>query len=100
METIVDTRNQAAPGPGRLKRLLYRLFPARIVPAPPTAEGYYNEDHLRTECLIVLSWADRLRMLVSGRMALIVNSRTDAKCERAITTAGIYVVAPSLTKAR
>jgi len=98
METIVDTRSQASQRPPLLKRLLYRLFPARLVPPPPPTEGFYNEDYLRTEGLVVFSWPDRIRMLISGRMALVVNTRTDVKCERSVTTAGVYVVAPSFSK--
>jgi len=75
-------------------RLRSRLFPRRHLPAPEDTEGF-APSYLVTSCVCQLDWADRLRVLVSGRLHVEIQTKTDVIVRRTQSQGTACVLPPS-----
>lgn len=75
------------------RTLLKRLFPSRFVPLPDDVEGM-APGAITTRITCSLDWTDRLRLLVSGRLEVMIRTQTDAPVERAVSTSACWVKEP------
>ena len=75
------------------KRLLSRLFPMRQPTIPDDLEGW-APSYMQTHVVAVLDWRDRLRVLVSGRIHVQTNTKTDVNVERMQSWSAVYVEPP------
>jgi len=84
-----------APTPRSLgRRLLDRLFPQQRLPIPEDTEGF-APSYMVTGCVCQLDWADRLRVLVSGRLHVEIQTKTDVVVRRAQSQSTVCVLPPS-----
>lgn len=82
----------------RRRTFMQRLFPARTLspcdwdnPEPGFAPGEFS-----TLTIAMLDWRDRLRALVSGRIAIEVRSATDVEVKRVKSRGVVFVLPPSM----
>ena len=73
--------------------VLSRLFPSRYVPRPEDEDGW-APGFISTRTVCVLSWPDRLRLLVSGALKVEAYTQTSVPVARARTVSGCYVLPP------
>jgi len=71
------------------RRLLRRLFPARALPPVNSPLTY-----IITAVHVRVSWADRLRLLASGRARINVRTYTDVEVKQAASVSAFEVEAP------
>jgi hypothetical protein len=84
-----------APTPRSLgRRLLDRLFPQRRLPIPEDTEGF-APSYMVTGCVCHLDWRDRLRVLVSGRVRIEIQTKTDVVVSRMQSQSVVCVLPPS-----
>lgn len=81
-----DTRNW-------WQRLLSRMFPARSVPIPEDLEGW-APSYMQTHVVATLDWRDRLRVLVSGKVHIQTNTKTDVPVGKMHSDSAVWVEAP------
>lgn len=75
------------------KRLLSRLFPMRQPTIPEDLDGWAPA-YMQTHVVANLDWRDRLRVLVSGRLHVQTNTKTDVNVERMQSWSAVYVEPP------
>lgn len=79
----------------RFWRVMFRLFPVRSAGVPEADPELYKEGHVMTTRIIAsISWADRLRILISGQIAIEINSRTSVEVTHATSTSVLFVLPP------
>ncbi len=81
-----DTRNW-------WQRALSRLFPAQPRPQLEDVDGM-APGYLSTEVTAYLDWADRLRVLVSGKVHVSTSTRTDVNVTKVHSESAVWVEAP------
>jgi hypothetical protein len=81
-----DTRNW-------WQRLLSRMFPARSVPIPEDLDGW-APSYMQTHVVATLDWRDRLRVLVSGKVHIQTNTKTDVPVGRMHSDSAVWAEAP------
>ena len=74
-------------------RLLVRMFPAASLAIPEDLEGW-APSYMQTHVVVCLDWRDRLRVLVSGRLHVQTNTKTDVHVERMASTSAVWVEPP------
>jgi hypothetical protein len=72
----------------RWEKLKSRLFPVRSLPIPESGE------HLMSHTIVVMDWADRLRVLIGGRVHILVQTETDVRVIDCVSKSVVYVEAP------
>jgi hypothetical protein len=76
------------------RRLLDRLFPQQRLPIPEDTEGF-APSYLVTGCVCQFDWKDRLRILVSGRIRVEIQTKTDVIVRRTQSQSTVNVLPPS-----
>ena len=71
------------------ERIRYRLFPHRHCFAPEAPATYKDCVSIRT--VTVLSWADRLRIMLTGRVVTETRTVTEHEVGNSVTNAVTYV---------
>lgn len=77
----------------RFQRLVERMFPGRWNSPPEDLEGF-APSYMVTEVIAVLDWKDRLRVLVSGKMKVSTQIKTDVIVHKMISQSAVYVLSP------
>ena len=75
------------------RRLLYRLFPSRLSPRWEDESGW-APSWMETNTEVHLNWADRLRLLISGRCRVEVATRTSVVVGKAESRSVFCVLPP------
>lgn len=75
------------------KRLLCRLFPARRPEIPEDLDGWATS-YMQTHVVWHADWCDRLRVLVSGKVHVQTNTKTDVDVKRMQSWSAVYVEPP------
>lgn len=94
---MIDQTNGYYVVPKRtlLQRMLRRLFPARpLMPVDESTTTDWAIDEMLTTVDIRLDWVDRLRVLVSGRVAVDVRTQTERTPGRVWSRSSMWVRAP------
>lgn len=87
--------NAMCAKPTLRQRLWWRLgYQWRIAETPAGAEAL--QGWMKTEVVVCLSFSDRLRLLLSGRLRLNVINHTDIQIGRAIASTDVLVVPPGV----
>lgn len=73
--------------------IMDRLFPVRYLEPPEEREGFAPGD-LSITTVVHLDWLDRLRIFLSGNLALKTRTQTDVEIAKASTTSAIWVLPP------
>lgn len=82
--------------PPRWKRVMRSIFPARFLDVDysiPPEPGFVPGEFM-TGVTLVFDWRDRLRLLVSGGVAVEVRTATDVIVDKAKSRSTFYVLAP------
>lgn len=82
---------EPAPRPTWRDRLRWKFFPMEVCPLPELP-GSRDCVKIRTVC--VLSFADRLRLLASGRLEVICRTCTENEVGETATSSVCYPLAP------
>jgi hypothetical protein len=80
--------------PSFRQRLLWRLFPTRSVPIPEDTDGF-APSYIMTRVISNLDWKDRLRVLLSGRLAVETQTKTDVVVSKMVSQSVVYVLPPN-----
>lgn len=75
------------------KRLLSRLFPMRQPEIPEDLDGW-APSYMQTHVVWHADWSDRLRVLVSGKLHVQTNTKTDVNVARMQSWSTVYVEPP------
>lgn len=75
------------------QRLLSRLFPTGRVEIPEDLEGW-APSYMQTHTVCMLDWRDRLRVLVSGKLHVQTNTKTDVSVGRSQSWGAVWVEPP------
>lgn len=75
------------------RRLLSRLFPSRLPPYLDDVDGM-APGYIATHVVAHLDWADRLRVLASGRVHVATSTRTDVTVNKMYSESTVWVEAP------
>lgn len=78
---------------GVLRRFVDRLFPYNHLDAPDDLEGY-APSYMVTDTYSYLDWKDRLRVLVSGKLRLKTQTKTDVIVTKMVSTSALTVLPP------
>jgi hypothetical protein len=76
-----------------LQRLVERLFPGKWNEPPEDLEGF-APSYMVTEVVAVLDWKDRLRVLVSGKLNVSTQTKTDVVVNKMDSKSAVYVLSP------
>lgn len=76
-----------------LERFIDKLFPESYLSVPEDLEGV-PIPFLKTTTTICLDWKDRLRVLLSGRLCVKSQIKTEVICRTAGTWSVTYVLPP------
>lgn len=74
-------------------RLLSRLFPSRRPDIPDDLEGW-APSYMQTHVVVHMDWQDRLRVLVSGKVHIQTNTKTDVTVGRMESWSTVHVEPP------
>lgn len=83
----------AADTRGPIQRLVERFFPGRWNEPPEDLEGF-APSYMVTEVVTVLDWKDRLRVLVSGKLKVSTQTKTDVIVRKMASQSAVYVLSP------
>lgn len=83
----------APDGRTRWQRLLSRMFPTKAAPYMEDVDGF-APGCMRTVVVAHLDWRDRIRTLISGKVVVVTNSRTDVTVNKAQSESVVWVEAP------
>jgi hypothetical protein len=75
------------------ERLMRRLFPAKAVQPFDPMPGFAAGDMI-SNVRVRLDMRDRLRVLISGRIAVDIRHATDVEVGRIVSRSEFYVLAP------
>lgn len=78
------------PAPTWRDRLRWRLFPARHCDVPPAPAAF--KDCLNCVTEVQLSWRDRLRVFLTGRLVVQARIVTEEKIGRTATNSSAHVL--------
>src|ERR1700678_741778 len=77
-----------------IRRFVDGLFPGRYLEIPEDLEGY-APSYIRTGVIAVFDWKDRLRLLVSGKICMRIQTKTDVIVTKMVSTSEFSVLPPS-----
>lgn len=88
--------NIQGPDPSTLwQRIVDRLFPTLGLPVPTPEEMLgWAPNYATIITGAKLNWRERIRVLIGGRLKLVLQLRTDAPCARMATKIVCYPVPP------
>jgi len=75
------------------RRLLAHFFPTGRAAIPEDLDGW-APSHMQTHVVACLDWRDRLRVLVSGRLHVQTNTKTDVQVSRMHSASAVWVEPP------
>ncbi len=79
----------------RFWRFMFWLFPVRAAGVPEGDPAKYKSGHVMTTRIVAhIDWKDRIRILVSGQIAVETNSRTSSPVRHAISSSVVFVLPP------
>lgn len=58
-------------------------------------EPEWQRGYIKNDTTIIFDWLDRLRVLVSGKVAVSLTIRTDAKVDKTQSVSGVGVLPPT-----
>lgn len=70
-----------------------RLFPPREIPFPQKTEGF-ADTFMVTDAICLFGWADRIRLIFTGKIRVRSFTQTDVVVSRAITRSVAYILPP------
>ena len=74
--------------------LLWKLFPMTFLPTPDEDPDYPG-GYMSTDMVWTLSWLNRIRILVSGKIKIKLYTKTDVIVNKAHSTSVSYVLPPN-----
>lgn len=76
------------------QRLVARLFPVRRMRNFGDLDGF-APSYMSTFIRARIDWRDRLRLLVSGRLHIEVQTKTDVAVSKMVSQSVVYVLPPA-----